>query len=112
MKRIKENSVFLKATTASHPEQCKALLQSAKQSQLDSICEIILNIVRGTITLKDTLFVKAKRYRKVLRELITKCGNKKTRKELMVKYWRIIQKLVAAALPVIGLVLTGVQLSN
>ena len=108
MKRIKDNSVFLKATTTSHPEQCKALLQSAKQSQLDSICEIILNIVRGTITLKDELFAKAKRYRKVLRELITKCGNKKT----MVKCWKIIQKLIATALPVIGLVLSGLQVTN
>ena len=92
MKRIKANSDFLKATTSAHPEQCKALLQTAKQSQLDSICEILLNIVRGTIDLKDALFAKAKRFQKVLRKLITKCGSKKNRKELMVKYSGIVQK--------------------
>lgn len=113
MKRIKENSTFLKATTSAHPEQCKALLQTAKQAQLDAICEIILNIVRGTITLKDEVFVKAKRFKKVLRQLVTKCGSKnKSRKELMVKYFRIIQTLLAAALPVLGLVFSGVQMVN
>ena len=112
MKRIKENAIFLKATTSAHPEQCKALLQTAKQTQLDSICEIILNIVRGTITLKDEVFVKAQRYQKVLRQLVTKCGSKKTRKELMVKYCKIIQKLLTAALPVLGLIFSGMQMVN
>ena len=44
MRRIKENSDFLKATTSAHPEQCKAPLETAKQSQLESICEIIVGI--------------------------------------------------------------------
>ena len=86
MKRIKENSDFLKATTTAHGEPCKALLETAKQSQLESICEILLNIVRGNISLPDAILEKAQRYKKVLLHLSTKCGNKKARKELMVKY--------------------------
>ena len=112
MKRIKANSDFLKATTSAHPEQCKALLQTAKQPQLDSICEILLNIVRGTIELKEALFVKVKRYKTALRHLITKCGSKKNRKELMVKYSGIVQKLLAAALPVLGLIFSGIQMTK
>lgn len=112
MKRIKENSAFLKATTVAHPEQCKALLHTAKQGQLDAICEILLNIVRGVIPLKDLVFQKASRYKKVLRQLVTKCTNKKLRKELMVKYFGILQKLLAAALPVLGIILSGIQVAN
>ena len=112
MERLKENSAFLKATTTAHAKQAKALLQSAKQTQLDSICEILLNIVSGTITLSDGLFAKASRYKKVLTQLVTKCGNKKLRKELMVKYFGIIQKLLAAALPLLGVIFSGVQVIN
>lgn len=112
MKRIKENSAFLKATTVAHGEQCKALLKTAKHRQLDSICEILLNIVRGVIPLKEQLFKKAARYKRVLRQIVTKCSNKTFRRELMIKYFGILQKLLAAALPIIGVVLTGVQVLN
>ena len=107
MKRVKENADFLKATTSAHAEQCKALIQSARHSQLDAICEILLNIVRGIIPLKDTLLKKAKRIKTVLMLLVTKCTkNKKDRKELLIKYCGILQKLLAAALPVIGIILS------
>ena len=112
MKRIKENSDFLKATTSAHPEQCKALLNSAKPSQLDAICEILLNIVRGVIPIKEEIFKKATRYQRVLRQLITKCAKKKGRKELMVKYFGTRQKLLSAALPVLGIILSGLQVSG
>lgn len=112
MKRIKQNAVFLKATTIAHPQQGKALLQTAKQEQLDSICEIILNIVKGSIPLKEDIFQKASKFKKALRQIVTKCFNKKARKELMIKYFSIIQKLLSAALPVIGIIVSGLQLAK
>ena len=112
MKRIKQNSDFLRATTSAHAEQCKALLNSAKTSQLDAICEILLNILRGVIPIKEDIFKKATRYRRVLRQLVTKCAKKKGRKELMVKYFGILQKLLSAALPVIGIILSGLQVTG
>jgi len=110
MKRIKENADFLRATTLAHPEQCKALLKTAKPKQLDSICEILFNIVKGVIPLKEELFKKTSRYRNVLRKLVNKCLHKKVRRELMVKYFGILQKLLATALPIIGLIVTTLQL--
>lgn len=113
MKRIKENSAFLKATVAAHPQQCKALILTAKQSQLDAICEILYNILRGVIKLKEALLKKASRYKRILRELVTKCGaNKKYRREQMVKYYSILQKLIGAALPVLGFVLSVAQIAS
>lgn len=112
MKRIKENAVFLKAASTAHPQQGKALVQTAKQTQLDAICEILVNILRGTIRLKETIFKKASRYKRILRQLATKCFNKKLRKELMVKYFGILQKLLASALPVLGLIIGGMQLNQ
>ena len=112
MKRIKENADFIKATTVAHPQQCKALLETAKHTQLDAICEILLNIVNGVVPLKQAVYDKAERYKKVLREIVTKCSSKAVRRELMLKYFRILQKLLAAALPVIGLILSGLQVAG
>lgn len=112
MKRIKENATFLKATTVAHAKQGKALLETAKKTQLDSICEILLNIVRGSIPLKQELVEKAGRFKKGLRQIIAKCVSNKGRKELMIKYFNIVQKLLTAALPVLGLVISGLKLIN
>ena len=112
MKRVNDNATFLKATTLAHPEQCKALLKTAKQVQLDAICEILLNIVRGVIPLKEELFKKESRYRKVLRKIVTKCMQKTVRRELMIKYFGILQKLLTAALPIVGLILTGIEIAS
>lgn len=112
LKRIKDNADFIKATTVAHPEQCKALLRTAKHPQLDAICEILLNIVNGVVPLKQAVYEKAERYKKVLRQLVAKCSNKTVRRELMLKYFRILQKLLAAALPVIGLILSGLQVAG
>jgi len=112
MKRIKENEAFLKATSVAHVEQGKALLKTAKKSQIDCVCEILLNIVKGSIRLKDDIVQKATRFKKVLRLIVTKCYNSKSRKELMVKYFKIVQKLLMAALPVIGVILSGLQVAQ
>lgn len=110
MKRIKDNEAFLKATTLAHPEQCKALLKTAKQPQLDAICEILLNIVKGVIPLKEELLKKASRYRKVLCKIVTKCMQKAVRRELMIIYFGILQKLLRLALPIVGIIVSGIEI--
>lgn len=109
MKRIKDNEVFLKATTVAHVEQGKALIRTAKKGQLDSVCEVLLNIVKGAIPLKEELVKKAGRFKNILRKIVTKCFNNKSRRELMIKYFKIVQKLLFAALPLIGVILSGIQ---
>ena len=112
MKRVKENADFLKAATSAHAKQCKALIQTARKSQLDAICEILLNILRGVIPLKEEVYTKAARVKKALRQIVVKCSNKKLRKELICKYFSVIKKLLSAALPVIGVILSGSQIVN
>ena len=112
MKRVKENADFFKAATSAHGSQCKALLQSARKSQLDAICEILLNILRGVIPLKEEVYKKAARVKNVLRKIVVKCSNKKLRKELMYIYFGVIKKLLTAALPIIGVILTGSEIVN
>ena len=112
MKLIRENEVFLKAATVAHPQQGKALIESAKTSQLDSICEVLLNIVHGIIPLPEELFKKAVRYRRALREIVSKVLRKTLRKDLLLKYYNIVKQLLNVALPIIGLVVTGLQVAQ
>ena len=110
MQRINENQVFLKATTQAHTSQGRALLVTARKTQLDAVCEVLLNIVHGTIRLSKELIKKAARYKHVIRQIVTKPFSRKSRKELMIKYFGIVKKLISAALPVIGVAISGAQL--
>ena len=111
MEHIADNETFLKATTVAHPKQGKALLATEKQSQLDSLCEILLKIVEGVIHLPSDLIKQASRHKNTIQKIVTKYFNRKDRRELMVKYFRIVQKLLIAALPVIGVIISGAQLA-
>jgi len=86
-------------------------MKSAKPSQLDTLCEIILNILRGTLPLGDKDKKKASGHKGVLRKLGEKCLKKLPRKRLFIKYFTVIRKIIAAALPLLGIVLTALQLS-
>ena len=112
MKLIKDNEAFLRATTVAHTEQGRALIATAKKSQLDALCELLLNIIRGIIPLPEDTLRKAVRYKRVLRQLVSKVLKKTLRKELLIKYFNIIKKLLSIALPVIGLIVTGSELAG
>ena len=112
MKLIKDNEVFLKATINSHRGQGTALVSSAKKHQLDSICEVLLNIVHGIIPVSNDIVKKAARYKSVLRQIVGKLIKTKLRKELIIKYFNIVKQLLAFALPVIGVIVTGCQLAS
>ena len=109
MQSVKDNQVFLKAAATVHTKQGKALVSAATKSQLDSICEVLLNIVHRVIRLPDETIEKASRYKRVIRQIVKKVFSNRTRKELIIKYFHIVKRLLAAALPVIGVVITGLQ---
>jgi hypothetical protein len=80
------------------------LIKKAKPKELDVICEIILNILSGTVPLAKDLLKRAKTYKTVLRKIAKKCLKKVLRKKLFIKYYTIIRRLLAAVLPICGLI--------
>ena len=110
MDRIRTHKAFLQAVATTKREQTeKELLKSAKPQQLDALCEIILNILRGTIPLGKAVFKKAEAHKSVLRQLAKKCLRKIIRKKLFIKYFTIIKKTLTAVLPIIGITLNALQ---
>jgi hypothetical protein len=109
MDKIEENAAFLKALSTLHPKQASGLLKTAKSSQLDAICEIILNVIREVIALPKKLVKKARKFKKVIRCLAKKSLSKKVRRKWMLKYMTIIRSILSAALPIVSVALTAAQ---
>jgi hypothetical protein len=109
MERITEQETFLRAVvTAKRAKDKVALIKGAKPKELDALCEIILNILQGTVPLSDNEKKKASKHKTVLRKLAKRCLKKLPRKRLFIKYFTVIRHIIAAALPIIGILLTVV----
>jgi len=105
MEGLKRHETFL--CTVVHTKfkrDVTALIKGAKPAELDIICEVILNILKGVVTLPDNFITKVKKYKTVLRKLAKRCLKKLLRRKLILKYFTIIRKVIAAALPICGVV--------
>ena len=110
MENVRRHKAFLVAVaTTQRPKDGRELIKSAKLKQLDAVCEILLNIVRGSVVLTDNLKRKAATYKTILRKLVKRCLKKVVRKQLFLKYFTIVRRLIVAALPVIGITLSALQ---
>jgi hypothetical protein len=110
MDNVKDHSSFLHSlASTSSTKGSREIIKNAKPKQLDAICEILLNIVRGTVDVTDRLKRQAKKYKVVLRKLVKRCLKKTLRKKLFLKYMAIVKRLIVAALPVIGIALSALQ---
>ena len=105
MDKLKEHEAFLcKLVSTRLKKKSEVLIKDAKPRQLDAICEIILNTIKGVIPIPPKLHKKFKKYKLVLRQLVLKCLKKVLRKKLLIKYFTIVRELVAAVIPVCGLI--------
>ena len=70
--RLKRNIHFLKVLQKSKPNQIKAIVANSNKDLLLCICEVIDNILRGTVRLKPKQRTQLLKYKKVLRQLTNK----------------------------------------
>ena len=104
MDTVKANEEFL--CTVVNTRRLKggiALIKGAKPRELDALCEIILNILKGTIILPDAFLKKFRKHKTFLRKLAKRCMKKLWHKKTLIKYFAIVRRLIAAALPICGL---------
>ena len=112
MERVRVHQSFLKTVALTKREEVgKELMKAAKPGDLDAVCEIILNVLRGNVPLTKAVLNKASQHKNILRKLAKKCLKKVIRKKLFIKYFTVIKKLLAAVLPIVGIVLTVIQMT-
>jgi len=110
MESVNDHSSFLhRLASTSSAKDSRELIKNAKPKQLDAVCEILLNILRGTVDVTVKLKRQATKYKAVLRKLVKRCLKKTLRKKLFLKYLTIVKRLIVAALPLIGIALSALQ---
>ena len=110
MERVRDHEAFLQSIAKKDIKQGKKLISTAKPGQLDAICEVILNVIRGTVSIPAHIIKTAKKVHKVIRQLMRRYLGRATRRRLMVRYLPIVKKILKAALPVCTILLTAAQL--
>jgi hypothetical protein len=105
MNRLEQHEAFLcKVVHTKRKAAVTELIKGAKAAELDSICEVILNILEGVVPLPEYFVKKAKKIKTVLRKLAKRCLKKLLRKQMLIKYFKVIREILAVALPICGIV--------
>ena len=78
----------------------KAIINSADKSLIRAICELSLNLLSGNIELDKHSFEELKKYKKVLRKLVSKQKSKSlsTKKRLIIQNGGFLQFLIPAVI--------------
>lgn len=100
VRRVSTHLQLLKALHTLKPKHRTALLKVCRDEEINCLCECIYNVLNGKVPLKDQDKSRLRKYKTILRKLISK-GKNKSRKQI------IVQK-GGAFLPIIlGSVLSG-----
>ena len=86
--RLDRNAHFLRLLSSWKPRLKKKLIEHATKDQVDTLSELALSVLKGTIPLESRQFNKLKRHAHKLRRLARKRGSVKQRKQLLVRNQR------------------------
>ncbi len=95
--KLKNNWSFIELITTTSNLQAQALLNTLSTSQIETVIEIILNLLHHNISLSPDIIKKLKRYKRFFRDLTAKSitlSKKKTdirRKRALIVY--LLQKV-------------------
>jgi hypothetical protein len=105
MDRLHKHETFLcKVVHTKGKKAVNKLIKDAQPTELDSICEVVLNILKGVVPLPKEFVKKAEKYKTILRRLAKRCMKKVLRKKMLIKYFCIIRDIIAAVLPILGII--------
>lgn len=101
--RLKRNLDFLRILSKAKPQQRKLILQSATKDLIYCICEIIDNILHGTVKLSKQRQKKLQQYRNLLRYIADKkVSVSKKKKALIQKGGGFLPALIIPILALAG----------
>lgn len=71
-KHGKKNKSFIHLVSSSNPRQRKVLVNTMCKGQMKYICEIMINLLKGTFVLPDSIKKKVEPFRSLIRLLADK----------------------------------------
>lgn len=105
-KSIGRQASALQALCKLNKSQRLALLRSADNDLVRSICECAFNTLKGSVTLKRTEKTRLAKHRKVLRRLASKRGSWKSKKRILVQQGGGFLPMLLA--PILGTLLSNI----
>lgn len=82
--RVHTHLHFLRALHLLKPKFRKSLLKSCDESEINCICECIYNVLQGKVPLKEKEKSKLKKYKNILRKIVTRDRNN-LRKNILIQ---------------------------
>lgn len=100
-KLIAKSEPFLKYLARSGPQRRKQLLKHATREELQSLCEICLNILKGNLPLDDRQLRSLKKKKTLIRDLGDRHKSIKKKRQLANQHGGFLGSIAAIALPLI-----------
>jgi hypothetical protein len=102
MRRIKSNYHALQVLKAAKPKLRKAIISNCDRELLNSICECIMNVLRGNIKLSDCAKRKLRNHRATLRKVADRHVSLSAKKRAIVQRGGFLLPLLGAVLPTLA----------
>lgn len=106
MSKVKLNQEFLNLLCKSKPKLQKSLINNASKVQIDSICEIILNILNGNLKVSENEFKRLNLKKSLLRTLIKRGPLKK--KKFLIQRGGFLQVLIPSIIAGLATVVSSI----
>lgn len=91
---VKTHSHFLHLLHKTDAKQRKALFKTISDSQLRAVCEIVLNIYKGTIPVSKAFVDKLRPYRTVLSSLSSRSDTHRRKRILLYRNQKLLPLLL------------------
>ena len=96
---VKTQLPFLELLATSERKQAQALISTMTKSQLNAICEVLINIRLGNIAVNEKDIKKLQRKKNAIVQLTSKTTGANIRKTLIEKEVALILMIIKSILP-------------
>lgn len=89
MDNIFKQAHFLSLLDTAHTEQQRALLSTASIGQIEALCEVLLNIIRGVVDVSNSFKRQLQKRAHIVRALLKKSTSRRKKRVLFTKNLQI-----------------------
>jgi hypothetical protein len=106
IKNLEKNRQLLTCLCDCKKSFRNSIISEADKSLIDSICQIVYNVLHGHIQLDDEVKTKLQKYKKTLRKLVEKNSLEK-KKKIIIQNGGWLQFILPAAITAIGQIISS-----
>lgn len=98
---VTSNASFIRILYSASPKQRKALLKTMTENQQQALCEVILNVYKGTFPLSKYYIKRLRPYQSTIHSLSSKKVKKSLKRKILLENHFILPIIIKPALSVL-----------